>query len=203
MGRKRKAPAPTPEKVEGLAYIAEPLRALAVPVEQLVPDPANARKHGKENLEAIAASLRVYGQRKPIVANRTNSVVLSGNGTLTAAKSLGWSHLAVVWVEDDPATAAGFSIADNRTAELAEWDEDALGKLLESVQTGDQDLASMFDQLAQDLDLVPGDEPAGDKPAGEVVHKHQIIIECKDEAHQLELLERFDTEGLECKALTI
>jgi hypothetical protein len=47
-----------------------------------------------------------------------------------AARDLGWSHLAVVFTDDDPVTAAGFSIADNRTAELAEWDGEAPDRLL-------------------------------------------------------------------------
>ncbi len=112
---------------------------------------------------------------------------------------MGWTHLAVVWADDDPATAAGYSIADNRTGRLAEWDAEAVDKVLRSIQTEDEDLATMFDALAQDLDLVPGDETAGDQ----VERKWQIIVECKDEAQQLELLEKFGTDGLECKALTI
>lgn len=50
-----------------------------------------------------------------------------------AAKQLGWSHVAVLWVEDDPATAAGYGIADNRTGELSGWDVDVLGTLIESL----------------------------------------------------------------------
>src|SRR5262249_53769830 len=57
-------------------------------------------------------------------------LVIAGNGTLQAAHSLGWLHVAVVLVDDDAATAAGYSIADNRTAELAGWGKKALGKLL-------------------------------------------------------------------------
>ena len=56
------------------------------------------------------------------MANRAqNGKVEKGNGTLRAAKQLGWSHVAVLWVEDDPATAAGYGIADNRTGELSGW----------------------------------------------------------------------------------
>jgi hypothetical protein len=53
-----------------LAHIAAPLRPLAVPCADLLPDPANARRHPEANLEAIKGSLRVYGQRKPVVVNR-------------------------------------------------------------------------------------------------------------------------------------
>ena len=93
-------------------------------------DPKNARKHSARNLEAIAASLEKFGQRKPIVVHR--GVVLAGNGTLEAAKSLGWTEIDVAEVPEDwdNDTAKAYALADNRTAELAEWDESELAKQL-------------------------------------------------------------------------
>jgi len=49
------------------AWIAADLRPLAEPVEGLVPNEKNARRHSEVNVAAIAASLREFGQRKPIV----------------------------------------------------------------------------------------------------------------------------------------
>lgn len=117
-----------------LSYITESLRPLAVPIESLHEDPANARVG--HDVARIAASLKAYGQRKPIVVNRLqDGKIEAGNGTYRAAKSLGWSHVAVVFVEDDPATAAAFGIADNRVAEFSRWDEEVLRELASS--TGD------------------------------------------------------------------
>ena len=132
-----------------LSHIAEPLRPLAEPCDSLVLDPANARKHGAPNLEAIKGSLAVYGQRKPIVANQGTRTVIAGNGTLEAARALGWTHIAVVFTDDDPMTAVGYAIADNRTAELAEWDAEALDQLLREVRVDDERLQQMFDDLAE------------------------------------------------------
>ena len=106
-----------------LEHIVEPLRALAVGVEELHEDPANARVHPDRNLDAVKASLARFGQRKPIVVRAQGMIVEAGNGTLRAAKALGWTHVAVVVVDDDGVTAAGYAIADNRTAELADWDQ--------------------------------------------------------------------------------
>jgi DNA modification methylase len=67
-----------------LSHIAEPLRPLAVPIDELHEDPANARVD--HDLDRIAASLRAYGQRKPIIANRLQSgKIEAGNGTWRAA----------------------------------------------------------------------------------------------------------------------
>jgi DNA modification methylase len=133
-----------------LDHIAEQLRPLAVDIADLVLDPANARKHPEANIEAIKGSLAVYGQRKPLVVNRRTRAVEAGNGTLEAARDLGWKKIAVVFVDDDPATAAGFSIADNRTAELATWDQEALDKLLREVRSDDERLQQMLEELARD-----------------------------------------------------
>jgi ParB-like chromosome segregation protein Spo0J len=151
-------PRKTKNTAVDLSHIVDALRPLAVPISGLISDPANARKHPEKNLDAIKASLRVYGQLKPIVVNQKTKVVEAGNGTLEAAKALGWTHLAAVPVEDDPATAAGFAIADNRTAELAEWDNDALAGLLRSLETEDADLAAMLHGLADDVGLAIRDE---------------------------------------------
>ena len=115
--------------------IADQLKPLAMPIADLAPDPANARKHSQRNLDTIAASLRQFGQRKPVVVQRTAGglIVRAGNGTLAAARSLGWEEIAAVVVEEDNASAAAFAIADNRSAELAEWDDDVLGDVLRSL----------------------------------------------------------------------
>jgi DNA modification methylase len=149
-------PAPVADSatVPHLAPIAEQLRPLAMPCSQLLLDPANARRHPEANIEALKGSLRVYGQRKPIVVNRRTGIIEAGNGTLQAALELGWSHLAVVYVDDDPMTASGFSIADNRTAELAEWDRTALDKLLSEIKTNDPLLDQMFSDLGASLTQV-------------------------------------------------
>jgi DNA modification methylase len=148
-------------------YIVEQLRPLAVRCEELVLDPRNARRHPEANLEAIKASLRVYGQRKPIVVNRLSGAIEAGNGTWQAARSLGWSHVAVVYVNDDPMTAAGFSIADNRTAELAEWDREVLEALVAEIKTSDPvldqmlaDLGNSFGRPKKDRRCDPDEVPA-------------------------------------------
>jgi ParB-like chromosome segregation protein Spo0J len=110
-----------------------------VHIDDLTPDPANARKHGERNLSSIIDSLRAFGQQKPIVVDR-RGVVIAGNGTLEAAKRLGWEEIAVVRTELDPTQATAFGIADNRTAELAEWDEDVLVSLLDSLDDETRDL---------------------------------------------------------------
>jgi ParB-like chromosome segregation protein Spo0J len=111
--------------------INESLEPLAVPLDQLHEDPGNVRRHSKRNVKAIEDSLRSFGQQKPLVALSDGRVV-AGNGTLHAARNLGWTHLAVVRFADED-RARAFAIADNRSAELAEWDLQGLGATLRAL----------------------------------------------------------------------
>ena len=111
-----------------------------VGIDEVKPDEHNARLHPERNLETTKTSLRVYGQRKPIVVNKRTGIIEAGNGLWQAAKDLGWEKIAVVYVDDDPATATGYAIMDNRSAELAEWDEEILSGLLEELKLEEFDL---------------------------------------------------------------
>jgi hypothetical protein len=108
----------------------------------LVPDPTNARAHDDTNLQAIAGSLSQFGQRKPIVITADNRVV-AGNGTLAAAKSLGWAKIDCVRVPADWSAdqVKAFALADNRTAELATWQPEVLAAQLEELSAAGFDVA--------------------------------------------------------------
>lgn len=137
-----------------------------IEIAKLVSDPANARKHGDRNIDAIVASLTRFGQQKPIVVDKAN-VVRAGNGTLEAARSLGWTHLDCVRTQLDGSDAIAYAIADNKTAELAEWDAEVLAATLEGLNlegmletTGfDQaELDALLKEVGAELDPIEDDE---------------------------------------------
>jgi DNA modification methylase len=124
-----------------------------VGIETLSPDPANVRKHGQRNMDAIKASLRRFGQQKPIVVD-AKGIVLAGNGTLAAARDLGWREIQIVRTELTGSQATAFGIADNRSAELAEWDE-KLADVLASLKAEDFPL----EEIGFDLDELEALKP--------------------------------------------
>ena len=131
-----------------------------VAIESLELDPNNARKHSKRNLDAIAASLNKFGQRKPIVVH--NGTVIAGNGTLEAAKSLGWKEIGITRCPDDwdADTAKAYALADNRSSELAEWDDLVLANQLLDLDGMGWDIEALgFEPLPlRDLDESKEDE---------------------------------------------
>lgn len=130
---KERPPDPTRAVLEGpngkVNRISPGLKSMIVDVESLTPDPNNARVHGDRNMEAIMASLKLYGQMKPIVVRKQDMVVAAGNGTLEAIKRLGWTKVAANVVPMTEEEFAGYGLADNRSAELAAWDFEVVDRL--------------------------------------------------------------------------
>ena len=118
-----------------------------VPLIELREDPDNARHRGDRARGELRRSLRRFGAGRSLVAD-AGGVVRAGSGTLEAARAEGYTEALVVepgpgqlvvvqrtdWTETD---AAAYGIADNRTAELAEWDTAQLGDLLGSLEADD------------------------------------------------------------------
>jgi hypothetical protein len=107
--------------MDDLNHIEPDLRPLAVPIDELRPDPHQARVHDGRSIDEIERSLREHGQKKPIVVERATGVVKAGNGTLEAARRLGWTHLAAVRSDDVEAALRLYALRDNRTGEFAQW----------------------------------------------------------------------------------
>jgi len=127
------------------------LAGLAVPIGQLHPDPENVRLHPERNIEAIMASLSKFGQQAPAVyvlrkgnaRELPRKIIIKGNGVLAAATALGWTHLAAVRSGLQGREAQAFAIADNRTTDLSEFDEELLAVQLRELEEADYDLASI------------------------------------------------------------
>jgi DNA modification methylase len=131
------------------------LTPLLVPLNDLVLLDGNPR-HG--DVGAVMRSYQDFGQRKPIVARHRADgkvEVTAGNTQVQAARALEWSHIAVVFADDDDMTAKAWALADNRTSDLGSYDEDALLAYLEALDGSDlytgynvDDFNAMLERLA-------------------------------------------------------
>lgn len=131
-----------------------------VPLDALHQDAANARNHDERNLGVIKGSLARFGQAEPLVVHQGSGRVIGGNGRLVAMRELGWRECDVVELPMGDLEATALGIALNRSAELATWDDDALGKLLTELQAEDALLGVGFDDAEIDalLDEIERDE---------------------------------------------
>jgi ParB-like chromosome segregation protein Spo0J len=106
------------------------MEIVKVAVEELHPYPNNPRKG---NISLIAESLSNYGQYKPITVNKRNNQILAGNHTFQAAKHLGWSDIAITYVDVDDAIAAKIVAIDNKTSDMGGYDTNKLLELLDEL----------------------------------------------------------------------
>lgn len=120
-----------------------------VDVNSIEAHPKNVRQG---DIGAISESLKAHGQYRPIVVDRRTNQILAGNHTWRAAKSLGWSQVAVGFIETkDDNEALRILLADNKANDLATYDETELIDLLKEIaDTSEGLLGTLFD--GDDLD---------------------------------------------------
>jgi DNA modification methylase len=148
-------------------------------------------------LGAVKASLRRHGQYRPVVANR-DGTVLAGNHVLRAACELGWDRLAVTFVDLSEEEALRVVLVDNRTSDLAGYDEELLAELLSGLgdlsgtgfdgQALDELLADVAPPLGEEGELPPPPrEPTTE--LGDVYALGRHLLVCGD-ARDAAVLER-------------
>lgn len=124
------------------------------PIEAIKPYPGNPRVND-DAVDAVAASLKEFGFRQPIVVD-AEGVIIVGHTRWKAAKKLGLAKVPVHVATDlPPEKVKAYRIADNQTATLAEWDFELLPIELKDLQQAEYDLSLLgFDEneLAHLLD---------------------------------------------------
>ncbi len=96
------------------------------PVDHLHDNPRNARTHDAAQIKMIADSIRTFGFNNPVLIDDKDQVI-AGHGRLAAARQLGWTVVPTIRLDHmTDAEVRAYTIADNRLAELAGWDEEVL-----------------------------------------------------------------------------
>jgi DNA modification methylase len=107
-----------------------------VRLSSLRPYPGNPRKNDHA-VEAVAKSIGQFGFLQPIVVD-ADLVIVVGDTRYKAAKKLGLAEVPVIVADQLSADqAAAYRIADNKTGEIAEWDDDRLIRELIALQEAD------------------------------------------------------------------
>lgn len=149
------------------------LLPLLTPIGDLTPHPDNARNG---DLDAITDSLARHGQYAPVVVQQSTGRVIKGNHVYASALGLGWTHLAVTYLDATDEQATRILLVDNRTSDLGKYDDPGLARLLADLDgldgTGftDTDLARLLARIEQDEDRdLDGDDETGGLGAEPVV----------------------------------
>lgn len=124
-------------------------------ISDLKSDHKNARRRTDRSSDLIKESLQRYGAARSIVIDEENRI-LAGNGTIDGAKAAGIRRVRIIESEGDEVIAVrrsglseeekvGLALADNRTSDLSDWDQEMLRRLSE-----EHDISPWFEQ--DDLD---------------------------------------------------
>ena len=109
-------------------------------VSELIPYINNPRNND-DAVDAVASSIKNFGFKVPIVIDSNNEII-NGHTRLKAAKKIGLETVPVIIADDlTSEQVKAFRLADNKVAEIATWDEDALTVELEELKSLDFDMS--------------------------------------------------------------
>jgi DNA modification methylase len=156
--------------------------------DKLIPYINNPRINDNA-VDAVAGSIAEFGFKNPIIVDR-NNVIIAGHTRLLAARKLGLDQVPVIRAEDlTEKQVKAFRIADNKTAELSEWDDELLAMELEGLEdmfTGfsDGEIDALLNQdgpagvIEDDFEVVLPEEPKA-KP-GDIYQMGNHRLMCGD-----------------------
>lgn len=109
------------------------MKIIEMPISKIVPYANNPRDNDRA-VDAVAASIREFGFKVPVIVDRDN-VIVAGHTRIKAAEKLGLSTVPVIRADDlTEEQVRAFRLADNKTSELAEWDFSKLEKEMEKLR---------------------------------------------------------------------
>lgn len=128
-------------------------------------------------VDAVAASIQNFGFKVPIVIDK-NNVIVAGHTRLKAAEQLGLEKVPCIVADDlTPEQIKAFRVADNKTAELAEWDIERLEAELQELQDLDFEMSQFgFDDLFENepAEIIEDDVPEIDETAEPITKRGDI-----------------------------
>ncbi|MES5142499.1 DNA modification methylase [Lactobacillus crispatus] len=135
------------------------MKVEAKSIDEIKPYENNPRDND-DAVDAVANSIKEFGWQQPIVVDN-EGVIIAGHTRYKAAKKLGLKHVPVVVADNlTPDQVKAYRLADNKTAELADWDMDLLNEELDQIR--DIDMSQFgFDDL-DSLELEDADTAKDD-----------------------------------------
>lgn len=133
-------------------------------VEELIPYKNNPRNNDKA-IESVANSIREFGFKVPIVIDK-NNIIVAGHTRLLASKSLGLKEVPCIIADDlTEDKIKAFRLADNKVAEIAEWDLERLNEELKELANFEIDMSQFgfLEDSIQEIDIIEDEVPTIDE----------------------------------------
>ena len=167
-------------------------------ISELKPYENNPRINDKA-VDAVAASIKEFGFKVPIIIDK-NNVIVAGHTRLKAAQKLGLEEVPVIVADDlTEEQIKAFRLADNKVGEIAEWDFDKLNEELAELE---------MDMSKFDFELtLPNENDDDDNINTESNFKYKeqyaVIVTCESESEQEQTYNKLQAEGYNCKVVSV
>lgn len=129
-----------------------------VSIDSIKPYENNARKHQKEDVQAIVESIKEFGFKDPIGV--WNNEIVEGHGRLMAAKELGMTEVPIIRLDDlTDEQRRAYALAHNKTAELSSWYEEILDAELMDIAEIDMSLFGFVYKDDDEQEIIEDEVP--------------------------------------------
>jgi ParB family chromosome partitioning protein len=162
---------------------------------ELKPFKRNARQHSEKQVAKIAAAIEEFGFTVPILID-DDLEIIAGHGRQLGALKLGLEQVPTIdgsWMT--PAQRRAYRITDNKLPLDATWDDQLLAVELSDLGAEGFDLGLTGFSVSELRGLGIGNMVPGDAPNESVPGSWAVVIECKDEADQVELVREMLAQG--------
>ena len=147
------------------------------PIDELIPYDNNPRNNTKA-VDKVANSIAEFGFKVPIVVSE-NNIIVAGHTRLLAAKKLGLKEVPVIIADDlTEKQIKAFRIADNKVAELSEWNNDLLFQELVDLEMDMTEFGFSQDELDALMNNIPDFAPGTLDEQGDLTTLEPKWIKC-------------------------
>jgi ParB-like chromosome segregation protein Spo0J len=170
---------------------------------QLRPNPSNWRSHPQQQRNALRGVLAEIGYADALLARELPDGSLELIDGHLRAETTPDIEVPVLILDLDDAEAAKLLALHDPLANMADANQEALQDLLARVETENDAVQELLDEMRGEPETLPDDET--EEPRGNVAipESFQVVVECRDEAEQQALFERLAGEGFKCKLLML
>lgn len=162
-------------------------------ISELKPYKNNAKKHGKEQVEQIAHSIKEFGFVQPVVLDKNDCVII-GHGRILGAKKVGLKTVPTIKKEDlTEAQVKALRLADNKLNE-SNWDSKLLEQELDEL-IDNMDMGLFGFELLSDSEL---EEEIEKEVNFKTKEKHLVIVSCKSVKETKQVQKEIEQLGYKC-----
>ena len=174
-----------------------------VKAHELRPNAKNWRTHPQAQRDVLCGLLAEIGYADALLARELPDGSLELIDGHLRAETTPDMEVPVLIVDLDDAEAAKLLALHDPVAAMAEADQGLLGTLLAEVETENEAIGRLIEQMAAEGQAEGTPIDPGPPPEVVVPEAFQVVIECQDEAQQQAVFERMSGEGFKCRLLTL